>query len=204
MSTEFDHLPHIYLTEASPKQRGASLIMVLLVLIVVSALGIGGAQIALMGEKSARNDSNYQMAWQSAEAALQESEVDMRTGTRQGYFAPGVKSWFLEGCGPTGTTKGLCAEAATGKPVWLTADMSSSASVATEFGEFTSRGFSAGNTGIQPAKKPRYLIEVLEDPDVGGNIKSGSQKKYIYRVTSMGFGPREDIQAVMQMIFRKE
>lgn len=185
-------------------QHGASLIMVLLVLVVVSILGVGGAQIALMGERSARNDSNYQLAWQSAEAALQEAEVDMRTGTRQGLFAPNIKNAFLDGCGSSGTSKGLCNPSLAGKPVWLSADFTSNSSPAAEFGEFTSRAFSSGNVGIQPAKKPRYLIEVLDDPDVGGSLKAGTQKKYIYRVTSMGFGPRDDVQAVMQMIFRKE
>jgi len=195
------HLPH---SPASKVQHGASLIMVLLVLMIVSILGVGGAQIALMGERSARNDSNYQMAWQSAEAALQEAEVDMRTGTRQGLFAPNIKNAFFDGCGSSGTSKGLCNPSIAGKPVWLSADFTSSSSPATEFGDFTSRAFSSGSVGIQPVKKPRYLIEVLDDPDVGGSLKAGTQKKYIYRVTSMGFGPRDDIQAVMQMIFRKE
>lgn len=185
-------------------QSGASLIMVLLVLMIVSILGVGGAQIALMGEKSARNDSNYQMAWQSAEAALQEAEVDMRTGSRGALFAPNIKNAFLDGCGSSGDSKGLCNPSIVGKPVWLTADFTSSSSPATEFGDFTTRAFSSGSVGIQPAQKPRYIIEVLDDPDVGGSLKAGTQKKYIYRVTSMGFGPRTDIQAVMQMTFRKE
>lgn len=185
-------------------QRGASLIVVLLVLIIVSILGIGGAQIALMGERSARNDSNYQMAWQAAEVALQDAEQDMRTGSRASLFTPNTKSAFLENCGSSGNSKGLCLPATSGKPVWLTADLTSSSSPATGFGDFTSRTFTSGSAGIQPSKKPRYLIEVLDDPNVGGSIKAGTQKKYIYRVTAMGFGPREDIQAVMQMIFRNE
>lgn len=185
-------------------QRGASLILVLLVLMIVSLLGIGAAQIALMGEKGSRNDSNFQMAWQSAEAALQEAEVDMRSGTRQALFAPNTKNAFLDGCGSTGNSKGLCNPAISGKPVWLTADLSSTSSPASEFGDFTSRVFNSGTAGIQPARKPKYVVEVLDDPDVGGSLKAGTQKKYVYRVTSMGFGPRDDIQAVMQMIFRKE
>ncbi len=171
---------------------------------IVSVLGIGGAQIALMGEKGSRNDSNSQMAWQSAEAALQEAENDMNTGTRASNFAPDVRSVFLDDCGSSGSSKGLCAPAVTGKPVWLTADLSSSTSPATDFGDFTSRPFSAGNAGIQPARKPKYIIEILDDPDLGGSLKAGTRKKFVYRVTAMGFGPRDDIQAVMQMIFRKE
>jgi len=48
------------------RQTGASLIMVMLILIVVSILGVGAAQIALMSERSARNDRDMQIAWQSA------------------------------------------------------------------------------------------------------------------------------------------
>jgi len=47
------------------------------------------------------------------------------------------------------------------------------------------------------------MIEVLDDPDAFGDLSIG-KKKYVYRVTAMGFGPREDIQAVVQMVFRKE
>jgi len=36
----------------------------------------------------------------------------------------------------------------------------------TKFGEFTGRTFSAGDLGIQPAQAPRYVIEILDDPDV--------------------------------------
>jgi type IV pilus assembly protein PilX len=188
--------------------RGASLLMVMLVLIVVSILGVGGAQIAMMGEKSARNDRDYQVAWQSAESALLEAEFDMRwpgVGTRQSTFAKDAKAEFLAGCGDSssGNSKGLCLPSGAGKPIWVTTDFVASTSPTTEFGDFTSRAFDAGATGIKPAKKPRYMIEILDDPEAFGNLAIGS-KKYVYRVTAMGFGPREDIQAVMQMVFRKE
>ena len=194
-----------------PRQRGASLLMVMLIMIVVSLLGVGGAQIALMGERSARNDRDYQVAWQSAEAALLEAEFDIRgpgTSTRQSsVFTSPIPSkyLFLEGCGDTssGVSKGLCLPAASGKPIWLMADFTSSSSPTTEFGDFTSRVFDAGGVGIKPAKKPRYLIELLEDPETFSDLSIG-KKKYLYRVTAMGFGPRPDIQAVVQMVFRKE
>lgn len=193
------------------RQRGASLLLVMLIMIVVSLLGVGGAQIALMGERSARNDRDYQVAWQSAEAALIEAEFDIRgpgTSTRQNsvFMSPTPSKYlFLEGCGGTssGVSKGLCLPAASGKPIWLTADFTSTSSPTTEFGDFTSRVFDAGGAGIKPAKKPRYLIEILDDPETFGDLAIG-KKKYLYRVTAMGFGPRSDIQAVVQMVFRKE
>lgn len=201
--------PTLTFMSYSKHERGASLLMVMLILIVASILGIGGAQIALMGERSARNDRDYQVAWQSAEAALLEAEFDIRgpgTSTRQNTaFASPVPSkyLFLDGCGTSGDSKGLCLPAASGKPIWLTASFTTSASPTTEFGDFTSRAFDAGGTGIKPAKKPRYLIEIIDDPETFSDLGIG-KKKYLYRVTAMGFGPRADIQAVMQMVFRKE
>jgi Tfp pilus assembly protein PilX len=49
----------------------------LLLLVIVSILGVGAAQIATMGERSARNDRDMQVAWQSAEAALMDAEFDI-------------------------------------------------------------------------------------------------------------------------------
>jgi type IV pilus assembly protein PilX len=189
-------------------QRGASLLMVMLILIIVSILGVGGAQIALMGERSARNDRDYQLAWQSAEAALIDAEFDMRgptVGTRQAVFDSASSNSFRENCGDSssGDSKGLCLPKLSGKPVWLTADLTSDASPAVEFGDFTGRTFDSGTAGVKPEKKPRYLIEILEDTETGGSLSPNS-KKFVYRITSIGFGPRRDIQAVMQMVFRKE
>ncbi|MDE2417462.1 MAG: hypothetical protein KGN32_06620 [Burkholderiales bacterium] len=188
--------------------RGASLLMVMMILVIVSILGVAGVQLALMSEKGARNDRDMQMAWQSAEAALQDAEFDMRgpgTSNRQATFANNTKSAFLPGCGSTssGNSKGLCTPTAFGKAVWLTTDFTASNSPTAEFGDFTGRAFDAGSTGIRSAKKPRYMIEVLDDPEAFGDLSIG-KKKYVYRVTAMGFGPREDIQAVVQMVFRKE
>lgn len=189
-------------------QQGASLLMVMMILVIVSILGIGGLQIALMSERGSRNDRDTQMAWQSAEAALQDAEFDMRgpgTSPRQTSFSNGAKSEFVEGCGASnsGNSKGLCIPAISGKPVWLTVDFASSTSPTTEFGDFTGRAFFTGTSGARPAKKPRYMIEVLDDPETFSDLSLG-KKKYVYRVTAMGFGPREDIQTVLQMVFRKE
>jgi len=62
-------------------QHGVSLIMVMLILIVVSVLGVGSAQIALMSERGARNDRDQQVAWQAAEAALNDADFDMFSTT---------------------------------------------------------------------------------------------------------------------------
>lgn len=187
-------------------QKGASLIFVMMILIIVAVLGIGGAQIALMGERGTRNDRDQQIAFQSAEAALYDVTNDIEGvggGTRGDLFAPGNTLIFIAGCGTAGNNKGLCALNAAGeKPAWLAVNFTASDSASTEYGAFTGSAFDAGTLGIKPAAKPRYVIEPMPFYDIG---QSKSKPAAIaYRVTAMGFGPRTDIQGVVQMIYRKE
>lgn len=194
-------------------QHGASLIMVMIILTIVSMIGIAGIQVSTMSERSARNDRDQQVAWQSAEAGLMDAENDLfgpGASTRRAVFGPTTnKAAFVDGCGigTSGDSKGLCALALTGKPAWVAADftLDGNTAMTTEYGDFTGRTFAAGGPGIQPARRPRYVIEAIED---NAGVGSGSRNlasedpKYVFRVTAMGFGPREDIQSVVQMMYR--
>ncbi|WP_345535531.1 pilus assembly PilX family protein [Variovorax defluvii] len=196
------------------RQGGFSLIVVLLILIVVSILGVGGAQIALQGEHSARNDRDMQLAWQAAEAALQDAEFDIHgPGTNNRSALLGSlrdTSSFIADCGTHDTSAavsslGLCALVATGTPAWLKVNfiVTNAQARTVKFGTFTGRNFAASDTGstngIEPFQAPRYVIEPIPDP---GNRDLSSTGSYVYRVTAMGFGPRQDIQAVTQIIYR--
>jgi len=195
----------------SPRsQRGASLIMVMMILIIVSILGVAGVQISMMGERSARNDRDLQVATQAAEAMLMDAELELFTSTpaanstRKIVYGPPLDlSAFVAGCGDaaSGNSQGLCSLASSGTPVWATVnftDASSNARTA-KFGTFTGRTFDAGDAGIQPFQAPRYIVEPIVDK---GSLDATKFPTYAYRVTAMGFGPRRDIQVVMQMIFR--
>ena len=191
-------------------QHGFSLITTLILLVVVTVLGIGASQIALLAEKSTRFGRDAQIAFQAAEAALIDAEFDIRgpntsATQRVATFVTGSSVAFVDGCG-TSTSRGLCLPAATGqKPVWYasTVDFTDETSSArtVKFGEFTGRTLSTGTSGIRPEIPPRYIIEIIPDTTPGLNA---STKPTLYRVTAMGFGPRKSTQAVLQMIFRKE
>lgn len=188
-------------------QRGIALVVVMLILLVVVVLGVGGAQIALLSERTARYDRDYLIASQAAEAALMDAEFDIRGpgGTRTTQFAQGNDGIFISGCSSSTTTRGLCVpNADTAKPIWALVDFldTSTGARTVEFGQFTARSFDAGG-GIRPARKPRYIIELVDDQEPG-NDASGGQVPKMYRVTAMGFGPRVDVQVVLQMVFRKE
>ena len=195
--------PVNYSILSRPDERGITLIMVMIILIVVSLLGAGGAQIALMSERSARNDRDQQVAWQAAEEGLVDAEIDMwnTASTRRSIFdGQGLVDFPATGCGTSGNSKGLCASVVTGKPAWLTQDLTDTSAGAgtTAVGAFTGRIFEAGGPGVTPAKVPRYIIEPVI-AQIGS--KSGPPEIW-YRVTAMGFGPRADIQSVVQMLYR--
>ena len=212
-------LPCFNKTPHHRAQRGVTLIMVLLILVVVSMLGVGGAQIAMMSERGARNDRDQQLAWQAAEAGLIDAENDLiysaslelcgkyascpTTRPRGDWILDGKSAYAFpaSGCGTTGAEKGLCASVSTGKPAWLTVDFTDTGSSATTvaFGTFTGADFETGEIGVQPAQAPRYIIEPIR---VRTGDASSTEAEIVYRVTVMGFGPRADIQAVLQMLYR--
>ena len=189
--------------------------MVLLILIVITVLGLASAQIGMLGERASRFDRDYQIAVQAAEAALMDAEFDIRGpntsgNSRVANFSRNSKVGFEDGCGGAGTTQGSVRsvgyrEARLGL-CGLLDDTGTAKTVA--FGTFTGRAFDAGASGLKPARAPRYIIEAVDDQSTGGGSKKmgppGSLTNVIYRVTAIGFGPREETQAVLQIEFRKE
>ena len=193
-------------------QSGASLIITLIILVVVMGIGVIAVQITTQGEKSTRNDRNFQVAWQAAEAALVDAEFDIRgpgTSTRKNTFKSTNVNNFVQGCGAAGgATWGLCTAVTSGKPAWLDVDFSASNSKSVPFGQFTSRNFESGDAGLKlglkPVRAPRYLIESIHDIAPLGDASYGAVQKYVYRVSAMGYGPSDNIEAMTQILFRKE
>ena len=190
------------------RQQGMSLVIVLVFLATTMILGVGAVQLSMMSERSARNDRDYQVAWQASEAALRDAELDIDvtnagTSTRAALFTTDNAMSFATGCSSSGTTKGLCLPSLSGKPVWLEVDFSADNTPSVGFGSFTNQTFATGDSGLRPRKAPRYIIEQIEDTASRGDASIGREQKYVYRITAMGFGPRDDIQAVTQSIYRK-
>lgn len=192
-----------------PAQQGVSLAVVMMVLLVVSVAGIAAARLALLGEASARNDRDKQIAFQAAEAALidAENEIDgvgasgctsLRTDkflATQSVMAPGS-------CGTSAAERGLCMPAAssTSKPTWAAVDFLDQSGTAptVAYGSYTCRSFDAG-AGVKAARVPRYLIERVPDKTPGQ-----APDAVIYRITAMGFGPRVETRSVLQVEYRKK
>ena len=198
---------------APRRQRGVTLVIVLMLLVIVTLLGVGAARIALLGERTTRNERDYQIAWQAAEAALMDAQFDIRgpnsgSAQRVALFTPENTSNFGPGCNTSAEFRGMCAPSE-GKPVWAQVDFLDDGADAptVAYGTFTGRAFDSGTTGVKPARAPRYMIEVVRDQTPMGSAASNTGSKaapIMYRITSMGFGPREDVQVVLQIAFKKE
>ena len=230
------------LVNARLAQRGVSLIVVLMLLVIVSLLGVASMQIVMMGERAARSDRDMQLAWQGAEAALVDAEIEL---TGPNNFA-GARTANILATGPivsvgcntsTGSDgwRGFCSlesgenydsngpRKGSPKPTWLTVDFTDTGATAPSIavGTFTGRNFSSADAamgrGIQPALAPRYVIEYIPpnlDPwnssggmttpryQSAGDAKSNNAAGSLYRITGTGFGPRSDIQAVLQTVYR--
>ena len=191
----------------SRRQAGFSLIVVLLLVVVLTALAVGGAQLALINELGARSDRDTEIAFQAAEAALIDAELDIlgpnpSASARLCTFNDKDISAFVEGCGNSGDSLGLCAPSPSGTtPAWMSADLSPSSTRSVPYGTFTGQTLVTG-VGATPAALPRYVVEVMRNN--GGweanRLQSASAGKTtnIFRVTAIGFGVREETQVVLQ------
>jgi len=159
----------------SASQRGVTLVIVLMLLVVVTLLGVGAARMAMLAERSARNDRDYQVAWQAAEAALMDAQFDIRGPNTSGaqrmdLFTENNTSVFQPGCNTTAPYLGLCQPAVEGtKPVWASVDFLDGSGTTVEYGTYTGRTFDSGGVGVKPARAPRYMIEWVPDPTPGGS-----------------------------------
>lgn len=183
-------------------QRGASLIIVLLILLVITVLGIGGAQITLQNERTTRNDRDTQIAHQAAELALSDAETDIRV-TRKARFKSENLADFEPGCSSAAETRGLCAEALEGtKPAWATAFDTKEKTV--PYGSITGAANGFFGTGAQSAEPPRYIIESITDRSRSCGAAGTDPRCTIYRITAMGYGPNADTKVVLQTEYRVE
>ena len=201
---------------ASNRQRGLSLLIVLLLLIAAVFLGVSAAVIALQTEKAARGDRDRQVAFQAAEAAMIDAQRDIDTA---GTPSPGARPLPMGRNSAAGfpasddaticnaasdpVAGGLCQQALpAARPSWLAVDLaaSGSGSVSVAYGTYTQQKYPV-NSGILPARLPRYIIELMPFVQPGATAQVPS---FAYRITAIGFGTDINTQVVLQAFYRKE
>lgn len=202
---------------ACKPQAGISLVIVLILLFASVLLGTSAAMIAVQAEKASRGDRDRQSAFQAAEAALIDAQLDIDTAPggsgayhRTEKFSPDSAMGFPAtddgiNCmsGATSSFLGLCRRTAPGTtPSWLVVDIADTSvnSVSVPYGHFTNQVFPTGKMTL-PAAAPRYVIELMPYHQPG--MKSSAPSN-AYRITAIGFGANTNTQVVLQAFYRKE
>ncbi|HJV85877.1 MAG TPA: PilX N-terminal domain-containing pilus assembly protein [Noviherbaspirillum sp.] len=182
----------------------------LLMLTVVMMMGISAANIALHSEKASRNDRDRQIAFQAAEAALVDAELDIQGSpdvrtTRSVLFDGRQVEGFTKECGlgHADLYLGLCTSDGHAVPVWQAVDFmeSGSQSRSVPYGYFTGQDFQAAE-GSLPARLPRYIVEWIPMPDAAQD-PNDMDVIHLYRITAVGFGVRDTTQVALQTYYRK-
>jgi type IV pilus assembly protein PilX len=194
------------------KQRGASLVVSLFMLIAIMLLGLSATSVTLQGEKSARNERDRQLAFQAAEAALMDAETDIENSpaaglSRSAIFSEQSAEGFESGCGAGDSNRylGLCIPRLPGeKPIWQTVDLAetdSAKTISVPYGRFTGQVLQT-DQGFLPRQLPRYVIELMTFNQPGAGADDASNI-YFYRITAIGFGAHPQTSVVLQTFYRK-
>lgn len=204
------------------RQRGVALIVVLGMMSVVFVVAAITVRLTLLAESSARNDRDRQIAFQAAEAALEDAEIDLMGPNasplrRCQIFSRDLQGLFFPGCGiqSSNRTRGLCsANEASAPPLYTTINFELP-DADTErryvlFGEFTDRAasFKDRSQGGLSARRPRYIVELVPHPSalvrVNANPPERAQAgELAFLVTAVGYGTTEATKVVVQALIFK-
>ena len=196
--------------------RGSSLIVVLIMLSVIFVIGVISVRLSLFSERSARNDVDRQVAFQAAEAALLDAELDMMgpntaSNRRVCVFDSLRPTEFIEGCGTNAKT-GMCLSMAAPGDAWKTVKSlyssetgTSSSNKTVQYGQFTGQTQPQGVGGL-PIKPARYIIEAVRYSGTGDTTVEtfgSATPEYAFLVTAMGFGQRSETRVMLQSLIYK-
>lgn len=170
------------------KQRGISLVIVMIFLVILSVLGISAMQSSTFSSRIARNESDRNLAFQAAEAAMHDAELDVKNlkfdNSACVAGSAGCRADLIyKGNGFDATcTSGLCDPLQFTTPVWEDKTKWTTSGASVSYGTYT------GSTSLPiVAQQPRYIIEFF-----------GFDNSTVYRITSVGFGASTSSQVMLQ------
>jgi type IV pilus assembly protein PilX len=200
-------------------QRGSTLVISLMFLMMLSLLVTGVWRMTMQQESMTGNERDYQIAFEAAERTLRDAELDYfnacmkdQTGNDVVCARRSIPIEGLTGFGKLGqtvnqdngtcSTDGLCSAKAQTSPDFkiydsqpkiavLEGNVSDEKSIV--IGTYTQPSASVGSVVPGVSKQPRYVIEALQ---LGGN--NGKKLAVVYRITAIGYGRRADTKVILQ------
>jgi type IV pilus assembly protein PilX len=203
------------LTLTKQQQKGMALIVVLGLMSVVFVVAAISVRLTLLAERSARNDRDRQIAFQAAEAALADAELDIMGPNSSANKRCSMKAdtagplFSNSSCGNSTTSKdrGLCGgESATTDPFFRTVNFEATNDTDRRYvtlGEFTGRSttFTISGGGGLSAQVPKYIIELVNHiPPVSANGKpaEATARTKAFLVTAVGYGTSANTKVMLQ------
>ena len=197
--------------------QGSTLIISLLFLMVTTLIATGVWRLAMQQESMTGSERDYQIAFEAAEAALRDAELDYfnvcaagtvcaaRTNPIVGLQSVGSQSGGDVPPDGTCSTAGLCLgkfqmHAGTklyeGKPDMTIVEGTATPTLGTRvtYGQFTRDPNDPSQKIANVAQQPNYVIEAI----CLGGASNASGCNPIFRVTAIGYGRRADTRVVLQ------
>jgi type IV pilus assembly protein PilX len=172
------------------RQRGAVMIMSLVMLVTVTLIAIFSAQGALLGERMAGNERDRIIALQAAEAALRDADdaLPLLVGA-----TPDCETLFSANCANGLCTTGAAVPAA---PVWTGRE-----DLGIRYGNVTGKDPLLFN-GKSPQRQPRFLVEwMVRDVQINGvRPVDGETRRGLFRIYAWGYGLRPGTQVLLESL----
>ncbi len=166
------------------QQHGATLVVCMIILVVITFMGIGSIQDTTMEEKMAGNMKNRNMAFQAAESGLRDAEDRLANTAILPNF--------------DGTTTGLIAQVS-GNDIapdnWSGTDWQASGAT-----------YSLGADTIPDvADQPQYVIEKLDTIEEAPSLEAGQpgDSSEYYKITVRAVGGTSSSVVILQTIYQR-
>ena len=196
-------------------QRGIALVFVLLMMVIAITAALFAARMTLLGDKASRNDRDRQIAFQAAELALNDAELDIMDvniakaagGKGRGckFGNPAAAFYPDAGCSADTDRRGFCQAPTDGKLLYKQIDWKKDSDDTVrqyvKYGEFTGRsGQLTIDGGVPTPKRPPKYIIVQSSP---GKLqvlrgKQTAQIEAAYKVYALGYGVNENTKVMLE------
>jgi type IV pilus assembly protein PilX len=167
------------------KQRGAALIVSLVFLLILTIISVASLQTATMQERMAGNMKDTTIAFQAAEAALRNAEIDINTGAI-GVFN-GANGRYLS-CPDPDDKRSACA-----KPDWT---------------DYESQGWKSQPKKVPDVvKQPEYVILQLNraaSKDAVLDSDKPVARDGFFKIIARGYGVSDRSMVVLSTTFKRK
>nr|WP_298725676.1 PilX N-terminal domain-containing pilus assembly protein [uncultured Steroidobacter sp.] len=178
------------------RQRGAVLIVSMLLLLVVTILALGASQSTRLQERMAGSQRNFELAFQAAEAGLRAGERWLDRDSLVAAPSPGIAP------GAVVYERNFLTESYAGRLSYEDQVVADDEWWNTVAQPYTAGTAAIGGDGLALAD-PRFYIEQIEEvPDALSKAPSGPQPSRIfYRVVARGKGGTQNANVVLHSTY---